>query len=232
MTDATAHKREDFVAKLDMGTIIHISNEDNSLKYRTALVGCHQETLITSLPNSNQLPDENATYTDFFIEKNTLIARLIKAGFVYAFKSVVQAINTDHCKLLLSSIPEEVQARPLRQTVRYPCALQAGLIIGETKYRGAVTNVSLTGCLLRMKHISNRAQLDAMKSNKLPSTLEIKFPFNQKTKALQVYVKSINEESEGYLLVGMEFIDDTAIVHQYIESMQLEELTEFLPFNE
>ncbi|MEE8057542.1 MAG: PilZ domain-containing protein [Pseudomonadales bacterium] len=231
MAIATDIKREELAAKLDIGTTVHINNEDNTVKYSAYLVGYDHGTLITSLPTTKQLNKENISYDKLFVAQQPLIIRLIVNGVIYAFKSPIMAIHLEPCQLLLNSLPEKIQTKPLRQAVRYPCVLQAGFLIGDTKYRGAVTNISNQGCLFRMKTIANITSIKAMKENDNTSNLEIQFPFDQGMELLDVKVKSILEDGEN-LLLGMALTGDINVVEKYIESMQLEELTEFLTFTE
>ncbi|MBL4826194.1 MAG: PilZ domain-containing protein [Spongiibacteraceae bacterium] len=228
MNNNTDIKPEELLAKLEIGTAIHVNTEDNAVKYRASLLGYDQSSLLTSLPGSKQLPIDKSAYFDLFSEQQVLIFRLITDGVIYAFKSIVLTTHTKYCKILLSSLPESVQARPLRKTVRYPCTLPGGFVIGETKYRGAVINISLSGCLFRMNALSNTAQLESIKANEHIAKLEVAFPLDQGGKSFDSTVRSIEEDSEGYLMLGMSFSDDETLVEKYIEFMQLEELVPFL----
>lgn len=231
MSDDGSILREQLITKMEMGTAIHISNSDSGLNYRARVAGYDRGILITSLPSAKQLQLDSPDYDEFFSDEMLLVMRLIVDGVIYAFKSEVLAINLKACKLLISSLPEKIQTRPLRMGVRYPCVLQAGFVLGETKYRGVLTNISEGGCLFRMKAVVDIESIKALVANDRESSLCVRFPFNDKDLSFEIKVKSVSNEETGYFLLGTLYSEPEKVVpviKKYFEFMQLEELAEYL----
>lgn len=231
MTIASDISREELIKKVDIGSTVHVTSEPGEIKYRANLVGYSSGVIITSLPTAKQMVKPEKDHEKLFPSGMLMILRLIVHGVIYAFKSQVHGVNLDYCKILLSSLPEKIQIRHLRARVRYPCVLQAGLIIGETKYRGVLTNISEGGCQLRMKIHVNIDTLKAMKENNKITSMDIRFPFEDQDNTFKVKIKSIVDSSAGYVLLGLSYkeIGNVAdIIKKYLEFMQLEELSEYL----
>lgn len=230
MSDEKIIAREELVAKVIIGSAIHVIGENGQLKYRANVAGYDSGILITSMPSSKQLQEDEVVYSDLFQEGMKLLMRLIVEGTIYAFKSEVRAVNLQSCKLLMSSLPKNIQIRKLRQGVRYPCMLQAGVVLGETKYRGILLNISEGGCLFRMKATTKVDAIKALIEKEVTSSLNVRFPFEDNNSSLYVKIKSVKEESSGDLLVGISFAEKEAseVVRKYLDFMQLEDLSEYL----
>ncbi len=222
--------REELISKVAIGSAIHVIGENGNLKYRANVVGYEGGVLLTSLPSAKQLQKDDVAYGELFPDNVQLVMRLIVNGVIYAFKSEVRAINLKSCKLLLSSLPKNIQIRKLRQGVRYPCMLQAGLLIGETKYRGVLLNISEGGCLFRMKASVKIESIKGLIEKKVTSSLNVRFPFEEKSSSFYVIMKSIKEEPSGDLLLGISYAEKEAtdVIKKYLDFMQLEELSDYL----
>jgi hypothetical protein len=233
MSEEKIVAREDLVAKVVIGSAIHVLGGNGQLKYRANVAGYDSGILITSMPSAKQLQIEEVVYSDIFIENMTLLMRLIVDGTIYAFKSEVRAVNLKPCKILMSSLPKNIQTRKLRQGVRYPCMLQAGVVLGETKYRGILLNLSEGGCLFRMKATTKVAAIKALIEKGITSSLNVRFPFEENNSSFLVKIKSVKEESSGDLLVGISYAEKEAsdVIKKYFDFMQLEELSEYLSLN-
>lgn len=231
MTEKTVIDREELIKSVGIGEWIHINSEDGQLKYRASIVGYSQGVLLTALPSAKQLELENVDYQSLFDQPAPLVMRLVFEGVIYAFKSEVLLVNTDACKLLLSAIPEQIQLRRLRQGVRYPCVLQAGLLIGEAKIRGVLTNISEGGCLLRIKAATKRDTIKGLIDNEKATGLDVRFPFEEKDSSFNVMVKSVAADGGDYLLLGLSYVEAgeaAPAITKYLEFMQLEQLSEHL----
>lgn len=226
-------RRDDLISKVAIGTAIHISGDNGSIKYRSSVVGYDNGVLLTSIPSAKQLPKEDSSYDDVFTEGLPLVMRLIIEGTIYAFSSDVRAIYLEKNKLLMSSLPEKIQTRQLRKGVRYPCVLQAGFVIGETKYRGVLINISEGGCLFRMKVSSKIEAIKSIMERDKTSSLNVRFPFDKSDSSFFVKIKSLSNDA-GHILMGMYYDDAVEVestIKKYIEYMQLEELSEYLPLS-
>lgn len=222
--------REELVSKVVIGSAIHVVGDNGQLKYRATVAGYEGGILMTSMPSSKQLKVDKIVYSDVFPEKMQLLMRLIVEGIIYAFKSEVRAVNVDPCKILMSSLPKNIQIRKLRQGVRYPCMLQAGVVLGETKYRGILLNISKGGCLFRMKATTKMSAIKVLIEKEVRSSLNVRFPFEDKISSLYVKIKSIKEELSGDLLIGISFVENEAndVIDKYMDFMQLEDLAGYL----
>jgi len=229
MSTDTFIGRGELIAKVAIATAIHITG-GGGLKYRSKVVGYDSGLLITALPAAAQLPESQTPFESFLGADTALVMRLIVDGNIYAFGSKVKVQYQEGCKLLLSSLPEKIQIRKLRAGVRYPCVLQAGFLLGETKYRGVLINISEGGCLLRMKLTSNVDGIKAIMENDKTSTLNVRFPFDSSDSSFHIKIKSLSQET-GHLLLGLSYADseETAVVvKRYLDYMQLEQLSEYL----
>jgi c-di-GMP-binding flagellar brake protein YcgR len=225
--------REDLIARIDIGEFVHVSSEVGGLKFRSAVVGYSDGVLITSLPSPSQL-NTQAPVGELFKDDMPLVMRLIVDGVVYAFKSQVRGINLKAGHFLFSSMPDKIQLRRLRSGVRYPCVLQAGLIIEQTKYRGVLINISQGGCLFQMKENASVDKLRAFREHNKMTQLSVRFPSESSDNSFDIYVKSVSPDSAGYLLVGVSFAEAgeaVKSVKKYLDFMQLEELSEYLLLN-
>jgi len=229
MSTDTFIKRGELIAKTAIATGIHITGSDG-LKYRSKVVGYDSGLLITALPKAAQLPESATPFEQFLCADTALVMRLIVDGNIYAFSSKVKAIYQESSKLLLSSLPEKIQIRKLRAGVRYPCVLQAGFLLGETKYRGVLINISEGGCLLRMKLTSNTEGIKAIMENDKTSSLNVRFPFDSSDSSFYIKIKSFSQEA-NHILLGLSYADSEeagGVIKKYLEYMQLEELSEYL----
>lgn len=222
--------REELVAKVAIGSAIHVIGDNGQLRYRANVAGYDSGILITSMPSLKQLQLDEVACGDLFQENMQLLMRLIVEGTIYAFKSEVRAVNLKSCKLLMSSLPKNIQMRKLRQGVRYPCMLQAGVVLGETKYRGILLNISEGGCLFRMKSTTKIDAIKTLIEKDVTSSLNVRFPFEDNSSSLYVKIKSVKEEASGDLLVGISYAEKEAndVVKKYLDFMQLEELSQYL----
>jgi len=223
--------REDFIHKIEIGAPIHVNDESGELKYRANVVGYINGTLITSLPSPKQLKADAVAYPERFPKDKDLVMRLIAKGTIYAFQTSVKGLDLNLCKTLLSALPEKIQTRKLRKGVRYPCVLQANLLVGETKYRGVLTNISEGGCLLSMKTGANIQAIQSLMENKKTTRLDIRFPFEDKDSTFEANIKSMSEGATGNYSLGISYTEEPGVadvVRKYFEFMQLEELSEYL----
>ncbi len=231
MGDKNSISREELISKMEIGEVIQVNGQTSALKYWANIAGYNSGVLITSLPSPKKLDRGNVDYAELFPDNTSLVMRLIFDGVIYAFKSEVRGINLKACNLLMSSLPENIQIRKLRQGVRYPCVLQADFLLGETKFRGVLTNISEGGCLFRMKAAANAEAIRAMMDNDKATSLDVRFPFEDKDSSFEVKVKSIGDVSAVYLLLGLSYAEASQVadvVKKYLEFMQLEELSEYL----
>ncbi|MFT5578745.1 MAG: hypothetical protein ACI9WS_001500 [Paraglaciecola psychrophila] len=229
MSIDTFIERGELVARMPIATAIHITGDDG-LKYRSKVVGYDSGVLMTSLPNVAQLPEVEDPLETYFAAETVLVMRLIVDGNIYAFSSKVRTVYSEGIKLLLSSLPEKVQTRQLRGGVRYPCVLEAGFVLGETKYRGVLINISEGGCLLRMKQSCDLENIKVLMENDKTSNLTVRFPFDSSDSSFDIKVKSLSQDA-GYLLLGMFYADSEeagAVIKRYLEYMQLQKLSEYL----
>jgi c-di-GMP-binding flagellar brake protein YcgR len=229
--DNTSISRDDWLAKLALGTIIQVNNESGSLKYSSEISGYQKGLLITSLPSPEKLKLSLDDFKQHFSNDTALVIRMVVDGSIYAFRSPVKGVNTRACALLFSEVPDKIQVRRLRGGVRYPCVLQAGLLIGEVRYRGVLTNISAGGCLLQMKAKASTDDLKILKEQERATLMNVRFPFEDQDTAISVKVKSLAEDKQGQLSLGISFaeVGEVAfVVKKYLDFMQLEELSEYL----
>ena len=234
MSGKDSISRERLISKVEIGTAIHINSESGSFKYRTNLAGYNHGMLLTGLPSEKQLDLKDVDYPVLFAKGTSVVMRLIIDGVIYAFKSEVQDIHQRACKILMSQLPETIQMRRLREGVRYPCVLQANFLLGETKYRGVLTNISEGGCLLTMKPGSYTELIKAQMKNEKPTSLDVRFPFEEKDCTFDVKVKSVGGTGSRNLLIGLSYVSedqDLEVIRKYLDFMQLEELSEYLLLN-
>ena len=231
MSDASSISREELISKVEVGAAIHINSESGSFKYRGSLAGYNNGMLLTGLPSEKQLDLKGVDYPALFAKDTSMVMRLIVDGVIYAFKSDVRDIHQSVSKILVSHMPETIQMRRLREGVRYPCVLQTNLLLGETKYRGVLTNISEGGCLLTMKAGSYTESIKTLMKNDKSTCLDVRFPFEEKDCTFDVKVKSIGDTSSGNLLVGLSYVtegEDLEVIKKYLDFMKLEELSEYL----
>jgi hypothetical protein len=108
--------------------------------------------------------------------------------------------------------------------------LEAGFVLGETKYRGVLINISEGGCLLRMKQSCDLENIKVLMENDKTSNLTVRFPFDSSDSSFDIKVKSLSQDA-GYLLLGMFYADSEeagAVIKRYLEYMQLQKLSEYL----
>jgi len=231
MSGKDSLSRERLISKVEIGTAIHVNSESGSFKYRANLVGYNHGMLLTSLPSEKQLDLKDVNYPVLFAQGTSTVMRLIIDGVIYAFKSEIQDIHQRASKILVSQLPETIQMRRLREGVRYPCVLQANFLLGETKYRGVLTNISEGGCLLSMKSGSYTEAIKTEMKNDKSTSLDVRFPFEEKDCTFDVKVKSVGGTSDSNLLIGISFISEEKeldVIRKYLDFMQLEELSEYL----
>ena len=231
MGDIGSISREGLISKVEIGAAIHINSESGSFKYRGNLVGYSHGMLLTGLPSEKQLDLKDVDYSVLFAKDTSMVMRLIIDGVIYAFKSEVCDIHQAASKILVSHLPDTIQMRRLRGGVRYPCVLQANILLGETKYRGVLTNISEGGCLLTMKAGSYTDSIRKLMKNDISTCLDVRFPFEEKDCTFDVKVKSASDASSGNLLVGLSYVTEgevLEVIKKYLDFMQLEELSEYL----
>ncbi len=231
MEDNSSISRDDWLAKLALGTIIHVNNDAGTLKYSSDISGYQKGILISSLPSPDKLKLSLEAYKTQFSNDTPLVIRMIIGGSIYAFRSHIKGVNTRACSLLFSEVPEKIQLRRLRAGVRYPCVLQAGLMIGQTRYRGVLTNISEGGCLLQMKAKASTEDLQILKQQDRATQMTVRFPFEDQETTISVKVKSLSEDKQAQLALGISFAEVgevSPVVKKYLDFMQLEELSEYL----
>lgn len=209
-----------------IGTSIQVSADDNKFKYSTLLLGADPgKTLISRLPSTKQLPNENVIYDNLFYPGRTLIFRLISDGVIYAFKTNVQACHHKPCQLLFTEYPREVQSRIIRKEFRYPSTLPCQL--QEFGLEGLVTNISGSGCQVTLAKSVDQEKIDALRQWQEDLTITIKFPFSDDEQPLQSAIKSFEQREQQYKL-GLSFSLPTNMAEQYVNALHLQEIAEFI----
>lgn len=215
------------LAKLNFGALVQVSSPDGSLKYLTRLIGVDgTKTLITALPTPKQLKKETVSvvYDNLFFPEKVFVMRLIAQGSVFAFESVVSAVNYTGCKLLLSSFPKQIQSQTLRQDARFPCTFSAHCQLEEAEFNGVLVDISHGGCQLHFDPKGFDGDLESLKNQSL--TLSIDFTHEEENNSeINASIMSIHKVETYDVVLGLAFTQPEKTVEDYIKSLQLGEMT-------
>ena len=226
MSNATQVSPAAMLAKLSLGALVQVSSPDGSLKYLTRLIGVDgSKTLITALPTPKQLKKETVSvvYDNLFFPDKVFVMRLIAQGSVFAFESIVTAVNYTGCKLLLTSFPKNIQSQTLRQDARFPCTFSAQCQLEEIVFDGVLVDISNGGCQLHFDPEQFNIELDKLKNQHL--TLTVHFTHEDNSSSLDATIMSVQKIENHDVVLGLAFVQTQKVVSDYINSLQLGEMT-------
>lgn len=214
--------------RLPIGSVIQVSSDNNAQKYMTHLVGIDGEkTIISGLPSLKQINREGAVYEDVFFPSKKLIMRVVAGGVVYAFQTSITNIYHDgQSRLLLSSYPEVIQQRNLRNETRYPCTLPADLLFENFAFKSVINNISQGGCQLLVFPADSIKELLRAKADTEQVAIDIHFPLEDKPEKLKARIRSLEIE-EGLYKLGVAFEGEKESVKRFMDALHLESIEAF-----
>ncbi len=216
----------DRLLKFEMGSVVQINREDNeNIHFSTTLVGIDENhSVITSLPAQQFLPD-GATYESIFTVGTMFEMKTIYDGQVVAFESSVISIYNN--RLLISSYPEMIEARRLRQDTRFPCALSCDIRLNSKEFYGVISDISNGGCQMSVQHGTDYSLIEEALNTQDILELEVFFPFSEHPTVIAANVKSSTCLIDGACKVGLAFTTNQESVRKYLESLQLDSVSPF-----
>lgn len=215
------------LARLPIGSVIQVTSDNNALKYMTHLVGIDGEkTIISSLPTLKQINREGSVFEDVFFPERHMVMRLVAGGVVYAFQTNIVNIYHGHSRLLLSTYPEIIQQRNLRNETRYPCTLPSDLLFEAFTYKSVINNISLGGCQLLVFPTDNIKELLRAKADTEQVAIDIRFPLEDKPEKLKARIRSLEIE-DGIYKLGVAFEGEKESVKRFMDALHLESIEAF-----
>jgi c-di-GMP-binding flagellar brake protein YcgR len=76
----------------------------------------------------------------------TLVVNYMHRGAIYTFQSTILVPRLEPVSLILLSFPQVVSRRELRRDQRVDCFITAKVATGKASFRGAVVDISRSGC--------------------------------------------------------------------------------------
>jgi hypothetical protein len=212
---------------MKVGTTVQVSAKSPNAQYMTRLVGSDgSDSLLTLLPSITNFKDNGGrlTYEAIFATTNHLLMRVVMDGFVYGFVSEVYGTFSKHNKLLISSIPTQMQLRTLRQEVRYSCTHHSVVEIANESCEGYVTDISASGCQVRLTESRLLSLMQTCLKSVEPIRLKILLPYAKDYITLRVIIKSINKIDERVITMGLSFNGGTEPIIEYLDSLRLDNM--------
>jgi c-di-GMP-binding flagellar brake protein YcgR len=141
-------------------------------------------------------------------EKNHVIIRYFHAGSVYGFRCTLIGLIKEPCRLSILSYPESVECLNLRKHERIDCLIKATVHlagVSEESFRGAVYDISMGGCGLKLKQEDSQAFPKIEIGGKAVLFLDLRG--REEPMAFQSVIRRVQQDREVVLL-GLEFEDE------------------------
>lgn len=217
----------DRLLNLEINSVVHIDREDDKYHFTVSLVGIDNErSVVTTLPHREFISD-GASYEEIFPENEMLEMRTIYDGKIIAFESSV--IGMYRQQLLISTFPEMIEARRLRQDIRFPCAVSCDIRSPDKSMEsyGVITNISMGGAQLTVPKNTEFSFIEMAIESQKALTLEAFFPNEHTPLALAIQVRSAECQIDGACKVGVAFCQQYEPIRKYLESLQLDSVAPF-----
>jgi c-di-GMP-binding flagellar brake protein YcgR len=215
----------DRLLEVDIDSIVQIIAESNGLQFTARLIGIDKnKSVITSIPTPETLPDsfdiEQLFHTGAAFEMQT-----IHDGRIIGFEC--QMITLFNEQLLIFSFPEMIETRRLRKEIRFPCVLSCDIQCESNGTYGAITNISIGGCLLNVHEDNDLWIIEKAMEACSPLDLDVFLPISENPVIISGCVKSMSLQPDGLCQVGMAFNEEYDCIHRYLESLHLDSVTPF-----
>ena len=134
----------------------------------------------------------------------SMVARYVYRGSIFAFQSQVVGTVEKPVSLLLASYPQIVSRQEFRKDKRFTCYLSAMAQMGDQAWRGAILDISKSGCrfLSKISQSNNPPDLEVEDS----LTLNLNVGQTQAPLALPSVVRN-NQADRQMVSLGLEFTD-------------------------
>ena len=132
------------------------------------------------------------------------------------------AIELDHIRLTIYTFPEMIEARRLHKEIRFSCSLSCDISGQGDETYGAITNISIGGCLLNVHEDNKLWIIEKALESQQPIDLEVFLPIAELSVVIAGVVKSITPQSDGSYQIGVAFNQEYDCIHRYLQALHLE----------
>lgn len=199
---------------LELGSELRLQVEGIDWAVRTEVVGMEpSKYLIVRTPDISNV----STTGRSLLPGDRVVSRFMDRGVMLGFESEVLEQVSRPERLLFLSYPDIVTPEYLRASARIDCFIPGQLHLGTKTMTGVVTDLSVSGCLWRIK--SPRAEEQAMLFTALDramiSQLQIKLPNAEKAVLIKGKPRNIRKD-DTRIRVGIEFVEQTSVAREQL----------------
>lgn len=199
---------------LELGSELRLQVEGIDWAVRTEVVGMEpSKYLILRTPDISNV----STTGRSLLPGDRVVARFMDRGVMLGFESEVLETVSRPERLLFLTYPEMVTPEYLRTSARIDCFLPSQLLLGTKTMTGVVTDLSVSGCLWRIK--SPRPEEQAMLFTALDRAMglqiQVKVPGAEKPLLIKGKLRNIRKD-DSRIRVGIEFEEQTSVVREQL----------------
>ncbi|MFP5212459.1 MAG: HD domain-containing phosphohydrolase [Acidobacteriota bacterium] len=183
---------------IEVGTQLMIQFGSHPERFRASLVGLEAgEFLILRIPE--ELPIQLVLQ-----QGRPVVSRYALAGTVYGFKTVVLSHTLDPVRLLFLSYPRTIEKIELRKDRRIECFFPAEVQIEQVECAGVVTDISVGGCKISVKHAGGIAALKKVVGGSI--ALRTQLFGDDRPRPFYGKVRNVSG-AQGKIILGVQFVN-------------------------
>jgi c-di-GMP-binding flagellar brake protein YcgR len=215
----------DRLLELPINSVINIIAEDNCLQFTVSLIGVDNgKSVIISLPSVERTANPSA-YAEVISIGTAFEMQGIYDGRIIAFESTITDIYNQ--RLLICSFPEMIETRRIRKEIRFPCALSCDISSQGDETYGAITNISIGGCLLNVHEDNKLSIIEKAQESQQPIDLDVFLPIAELPVIISGVVKSMTPQSDGLCRIGVAFNQEYDCIQRYLQALHLDSVSPF-----
>jgi c-di-GMP-binding flagellar brake protein YcgR len=215
----------DRLLELPIDSVINIIAESNGVQFTVSLIGVDNgKSVIISLPSIERATNPSA-YAEVISVGAAFEMQGIHDGRVIAFESTITDIYNQ--RLLICTFPEMIETRRLRKEIRFPCALSCDISGQGDETYGAITNISIGGCLLNVHEDNKLWLIEKALESQQPIDLDVFLPIAELPVVIAGVVKSMTPQCDGLCQIGIAFTKEYDCIHRYLQALHLDSVSPF-----
>lgn len=199
---------------LELGSELRLQVEGIDWAIRTEVVGMEPSRfLIVRTPDVSNV----STTGRSLLPGDRVAARYMDRGVALGFESEVLETVSRPDRMIFLSYPDIVTPEYLRANSRIDCFLPGQLLLGTKTMTGVITDLSVGGCLWRIK--SPRPEEQAMLFTALDRAmglqLQLKLPSAEKAILIKGKLRNIRKD-DARIRGGIEFVDHSSVAREQL----------------
>lgn len=201
---------------LELGSELRLQVDGIDWSVRTEVVGMEPSRfLIVRTPDIGNASAGGHS----LLPGDRVVARFMDRGVVLGFESEVLETVSRPERMMFLSYPDIVTPEYLRASSRIDCFLPGQLLLGTRSMSGVVTDLSVGGCLWRIKSVraEEQAMLFTALDRAMSIQLKLRMPNVEKAVVVKGKLRNIRKDN-GRIRVGIEFMDQTSVVREHLSA--------------